>query len=86
MYPGSLSFNWSRISGMLSAVPAKTAAIDLREIYDQRIAPLGRRASKRRRTVWQEKFQLFAGTGMLLLVVSSLISEQRPRARSEARG
>jgi Ca-activated chloride channel family protein len=62
-------------------LPAKTAAVDLREIYDEKIAPMGKRASQRRRTVWQEKFQLFAGAGMLLLIVASLISEQQPRRR-----
>ncbi len=64
-------------------LPANTSAINLREVYDEHIAPLGQRASAQRHTVWQEKFQLFAGLGVALLVVSSFVSEQRPKRRTE---
>lgn len=64
-----------RVGGYL---PAKTSTIDLREVYDAHIAPQGQRASRHRRTVWQEKFQLFVGLGIALLVLSTVVSEKRP--------
>jgi hypothetical protein len=40
--------------------------------------------SKMSYTVWDEKFQLFVGVGLAMVVLSTLISDQRPAGRREA--
>ena len=62
---------------------AGTRVIDLRGVYASHIVPQGTRTAEHRQTIWQEKFQLFAGLGLVLLVISSLISEQQPAPREE---
>lgn len=62
---------------------AGTASVDLADVYRRVIAKQGRQTKQMRFTVWQEKFQLFVGLGLALVVVSSLVSEQRPVRRSE---
>ena len=57
---------------------AGTANVDLADVYERVISKQGRQTKRLRFTVWQEKFQLFAGLGMALVVLSWLISEQRP--------
>lgn len=62
---------------------AGTANVDLADVYDRVISKQGSQKKQLRFTVWQEKFQLFVGLGMALVILSWLISEQRPRGRSE---
>jgi len=57
---------------------AGASNIDLIDVYRRVISQQGTEKKKLRFTVWQEKFQLFVGIGLVLLVVSSLISDQRP--------
>ncbi len=63
---------------------AGTANVDLVDIYNRVISKQGTEQKRLRYTVWQEKFQLFVGIGMALVILSSLISEQRPAPRAEA--
>ena len=62
---------------------AGTANVDLADVYDRVISKQGRQQKQVRFTVWQDKFQLFVGLGMALLLLSWLISEQRPLRRLE---
>lgn len=57
---------------------AGTANVDLADVYDRVISKQGSQKKQLRFTVWQEKFQLFVGLGMALVILSWLISEQRP--------
>ena len=63
---------------------AGTSNVDLTDVYDRVISKQGTQKKQLRFTVWQEKFQLFVGLGMALVVISWLISEQRPLRRFEA--
>ena len=63
---------------------AGTANVDLADVYDRVISKQGTQKKQLRFTVWQEKFQLFVGLGMALVIISWLISEQRPLRRLEA--
>ncbi len=60
---------------------AGASNVDLIDIYQQVIRQQQTENKKLRFTVWQEKFQLFAGIGLALVIVSSLISDQRPAVR-----
>lgn len=62
---------------------AGTANVDLIDVYDRVISKQGTQTKRLRFTVWQEKFQLFVGLGMTLVILSTLISEQRPVRRQE---
>ena len=62
---------------------AGTANVDLSDVYDRVISKQGTQKKQLRFTVWQEKFQLFVGLGMVLVILSWLISEQRPLRRLE---
>lgn len=62
---------------------AGTANVDLADVYNRVISKQGSQKKQVRFTVWQEKFQLFVGLGMALVILSWLISEQRPLRRSE---
>jgi Ca-activated chloride channel family protein len=62
---------------------AGTANVDLVDVYDRVISKQGSQKKQLRFTVWQEKFQLFVGVGMALVILSWLISEQRPLRRLE---
>lgn len=61
---------------------AGASNVDLTDIYKNVIAKQGMQTKDVRITVWQEKFQLFVGIGAVLVVLSTLISEQRPVARA----
>ena len=63
---------------------AGTANVDLADVYDRVISRQGTEKKQLRFTVWQEKFQLFVGLGMVLVILSWLINEQRPLRRLEA--
>ncbi|MGD2110411.1 MAG: VWA domain-containing protein [Phycisphaerae bacterium] len=63
---------------------AGTANVDLADVYERVISKQGTQKKRLRFTVWQEKFQLFAGLGMALVLFSWLISEQKPARRLEA--
>ena len=63
---------------------AGIANVDLADVYDRVISKQGTEKKQLRFTVWQEKFQLFAGLGMALVIISWLISEQRPLRQLEA--
>lgn len=65
-------------------LPAGTSNVDLVDVYNRVISKEGGEQRPLRVTVWQEKFQLFAGIGTVLVLVSSLLSEQRPQRREEA--
>jgi len=60
---------------------AGASNVDLVDIYNNVIAKQDKRTKDVRVTVWQEKFQLFVGMGLALVVLSTLISEQRPALR-----
>ena len=62
---------------------AGTANVNLADVYDRVISKQGSQKTQMRFTVWQEKFQLFVGLGMALVILSWLISEQKPRRRVE---
>lgn len=62
---------------------AGTANVDLADVYRRVISKQGSQKKQLRFTVWQEKFQLFVGLGMALVVISWLISKQRPARRME---
>ncbi|HOW18393.1 MAG TPA: VWA domain-containing protein, partial [Phycisphaerae bacterium] len=64
-------------------LPAGTSNVDLVDIYNRVISKQGAERKRLRYTVWQEKFQLFVGLGMVLIVLSALISEQRPAPKAE---
>ncbi|MGB9625053.1 MAG: vWA domain-containing protein [Phycisphaerae bacterium] len=64
-------------------LPAGTSNVDLVDIYNRVISKQGAERKRLRYTVWQEKFQLFVGLGMVLIVLSTLISEQRPAPKAE---
>lgn len=67
-------------SGYLAA---GTSNVDLVDIYNRVISKQGTEQKRSRYTVWQEKFQLFVGLGLALLLASAMISEQRPAPRAE---
>jgi Ca-activated chloride channel homolog len=67
-------------SGYLAA---GTSNVDLVDIYNRVISKQGTEQKRTRYTVWQEKFQLFVGLGIVLIIASALISEQRPLPRAE---
>ncbi|MEP0843395.1 MAG: VWA domain-containing protein [Phycisphaerae bacterium] len=60
------------------------ANVDLTDVYRQVIARQSGSKKKLSFTVWDEKFQLFVGAGLVLIVAASLISDQRPAPRREA--
>ena len=64
---------------------AGASHIDLMDGYTRVIAKQGTRAKQVRYTLWQEKFQIFVGIGLALIILASFISEQRP-TRQEASG
>ncbi len=67
-------------------VASGSANVDLVDIYRRRILPQqGTQEKKFRYTIWQEKFQLFVGLGMALVVLSTLINEQRPLRTAEVK-
>ena len=82
------SFNDESLRKVIDSIPSRcgyltagTSNVDLFDIYKRVISKGGVETKRRRFTVWQEKFQLFVGIGMALLVISSLINEQRPARR-----
>ncbi len=72
--------DFSSRAGYLSAAKAN---VDLVDIYNRVIAKQGKREQKFRYTIWQEKFQLFAGIGMALVMLAGLIREQKPTQKAE---
>ncbi len=66
-------------------VASGSANVDLVDIYRRIIAQQGTKEKKFRYTIWQEKFQLFVGLGMALVILSTLISEQRPLRAAEVK-
>ncbi len=62
---------------------AGTSNVDLGDVYNRVISKQGAERKLLQYTVWQEKFQLFVGIGLALVLIASLISEQRPAPRAE---
>lgn len=65
---------------------AGSANIDLADVYNEKIAKQTATTRKLSQVVWDEKFQLFVGLGLVMVAAASLISEQRPAGRNEQRG
>lgn len=65
-------------------LPAGKSTVDLVDVYKRVIAKQASARKKLSYTVWDEKFQLFVGMGLILVVLASLISEQRPAGKREA--
>jgi Ca-activated chloride channel family protein len=63
---------------------AGTSIVDLADVYERVISKQGTQTKARRFTVWQEKFQLFVGLGMALIVLCTFISERRPIPKTGA--
>lgn len=59
-------------------LPAGNATVDLVDVYERAISKQGRETKQLRFTVWQEKFQIFVGLGLAMVMLSTLISEQGP--------
>jgi len=81
-------FDDASLRGMIEGLPdrcgylkAGASNVDLVDVYRRVVARQPTEKKKLQYTVWQEKFQLFAGLGMALIVVSSLVSAQRPAGR-----
>lgn len=79
----------STLRNILESIPSRagylsagTANVDLLDIYNRVISQQGKQEKKYRYTIWQEKFQLFVGIGMALIVCASLMSEQRPKTKA----
>lgn len=64
-------------------LPAGKSNVDLMDVYKRVISQQTAAKKKLSFTVWDEKFQLFVGTGLVLIVAASLISDQRPVAKRE---
>jgi Ca-activated chloride channel family protein len=62
---------------------AGSSNIDLYDIYQRVILQQGTQKKEVRFTLWQEKFQIFVGLGLTLVVFSTLLSEQRPVRREK---
>ncbi|MBN1491288.1 MAG: VWA domain-containing protein [Phycisphaerae bacterium] len=80
------------LRGVIEALPSRrgylaagASNVDLTDVYQRVISKQGHQSKRVRYTVWQEKFQLFVGIGLVLVVVSTLISEQRPVPRTARR-
>jgi Ca-activated chloride channel family protein len=67
-------------AGYLSAAKAN---VNLMDIYRRVISKQGKQEQKYRYTIWQEKFQLFVGIGMALVMLAGLIREQKPMRNAE---
>jgi len=65
-------------------LPAGNSSVDLLDVYKRVISQQVGGKSKMSYTVWDEKFQLFVGVGLAMVVLSTLISDQRPAGRREA--
>lgn len=64
-------------------LPAGKSNVDLVDVYKRVISQQTMAKKKLSYTVWDEKFQLFVGIGLVMVVLSSLISEQRPAGKRE---
>lgn len=83
--PVVTKFQGGALQRIVDALPSRSgylaagaSNVDLIDIYKRVIAKQGSHAKQRRYTVWQEKFQLFVGLGLVLLVISGVIKEQKP--------
>ncbi|MHC4442749.1 MAG: vWA domain-containing protein [Planctomycetota bacterium] len=63
---------------------AGASNVDLIDVYKRVIAQQKTETKSLRYTVWQEKFQLFVGIGLILIILSSLISDQGPARKGGA--
>jgi hypothetical protein len=57
--------------------------VDLLDVYRRVISQQAAAKKKLSYTVWDEKFQLFVGIGLVLIVLASMISDQRPLPKRE---
>lgn len=64
-------------------LPAGKSMVDLTDVYKRVISQQAEAKKKLSYTVWDEKFQLFVGIGLVLVVLASLVSDQRPAAKLE---
>ncbi|HOJ53210.1 MAG TPA: VWA domain-containing protein [Phycisphaerae bacterium] len=71
------------LQGRCGYLPAGKSNVDLVDVFEKVISQQTAAKKKLSFTVWDEKFQLFVGTGLVLIVVASLISDQRPAAKRE---
>jgi len=81
-------FDDASLRGVIESLPGRcgylaagASNVDLVDVYRRVVSQQELETKKLRFTVWQEKFQLFVGIGVVLVVLSSLISEQRPAGR-----
>ncbi len=74
----------SGLSDRCGYLPAGNSSVDLIDVYKRVISQQAGGKSKMSYTVWDEKFQLFVGMGLAMVVLSALISDQRPAGRREA--
>jgi Ca-activated chloride channel homolog len=65
-------------------LPAGRSSVDLTDVYKQVISQQAAAKKKLSYTVWDEKFQLFVGIGLAMVVLATLISDQRPAGKREA--
>lgn len=64
-------------------LPAGKSNVDLVSVYREKISQQAAAKKKLAYTVWDEKFQLFVGLGLVAIVIAALISDQRPAPRRE---
>jgi Ca-activated chloride channel family protein len=64
-------------------LPAGKSTVDLTDVYKRVISQQAAAKKKLSYTVWDEKFQLFVGIGLAMVVLASLISDQRPGGKRE---
>jgi Ca-activated chloride channel family protein len=74
----------SRLPDRCGYLAAGKASVDLTDVYKRVISKQTGGRKKLSYTVWDEKFQLFVGIGLAMLVLSTLISDQRPAGKREA--
>lgn len=64
-------------------LPAGKSTVDLTDVYKRVISQQAAAKKRLSYTVWDEKFQLFVGIGLAMVVLASLISDQRPASKRE---
>ncbi len=72
------------LSDRCGYLPAGRSNVDLTDVYKRVISQQAAAKKRLSYTVWDEKFQLFVGIGLAMIVVAGLLSDQRPAAKREA--
>ncbi len=71
------------LSDRCGYLPAGRSNVDLTDVYKRVISQQAAAKKKLSYTVWDEKFQLFVGIGLAMIVLASLVSDQRPAGKRE---